>query len=75
MAWQDFHSHKWMYDEESLRHLMRGAGFAEIERKEYAESGISNIAYIEDASRIEGGAGVCLEGRKRAADRKLDLPS
>jgi len=63
-AMQDFHSHKWMYDEQSLAALLRSAGFVDVMRKNYAESQISNITDVEDASRIANGAGVCVEGRK-----------
>jgi predicted SAM-dependent methyltransferase len=63
-AIQDFHSHKWMYDEGSLAALLRSAGFVDVTRKNYAESRIPNITDVEDASRIENGAGVCVEGRK-----------
>jgi predicted SAM-dependent methyltransferase len=63
-VWQDFHSHKWMYDEDSLGSLLRSAGFVGVVRKSYAESSIQNIADVEDSSRILNGAGVCIEGRK-----------
>lgn len=63
-AWQDFHSHKWMYDEQSLACLLNSAGFVDVVRREYAQSCIANITQVEDPSRILNGAGVCLEGRK-----------
>lgn len=63
-AWQDFHSHKWMYDEQSLANLLRSVGFVDVARRNYAESMIPNITDIEDPSRILNGAGVCAEGRK-----------
>lgn len=63
-AWQDFHSHKWMYDEKSLTHLLLSVGFVDVNRRSYAESLIPNIADVEDPSRILNGAGVCIEGRK-----------
>ncbi len=63
-AWQDFHSHKWMYDEQSLVSLLRSVGFVDIARRNYAESQITNITDVEDPSRILNGAGVCVEGRK-----------
>jgi predicted SAM-dependent methyltransferase len=64
-AWEDFHSHKWMYDEQSLKNLLSSAGFADLARKDYADSSIARIKDVEDASRIQNGAGVCIEGRKR----------
>ena len=63
-AWQDFHSHKWMYDEHSLSSLLRSVGFVDVVRKNYAESLIPNVTAVEEPSRILNGAGVCLEGRK-----------
>jgi SAM-dependent methyltransferase len=63
-AWQDFHSHKWMYDEQSLSRLLRSVGFVEVVRRNYSESLISNISDVEDPTRILNGAGVCVEGRK-----------
>ena len=63
-AWQDFHSHKWMYDERSLSGLIRSVGFVDVVRRNYSESLIPNISDVEDPSRILNGAGVCVEGRK-----------
>jgi predicted SAM-dependent methyltransferase len=63
-AWQDFHSHKWMYDEASLASLLKSVGFVDLGRRNYAESKIPNITDVEDPSRIVNGAGVCLEGCK-----------
>jgi predicted SAM-dependent methyltransferase len=60
----DFHSHKWMYDFNSLAGLLRSTGFVDIQRKSAGESQIENIAAVEDPSRILNGAGVCVEGRK-----------
>src|SRR5260221_7398704 len=63
-AWQDFHSHKWMYDERSLSSLIRSAGFVDVVRRNHSESLIPNISEVEDPGRIQNGAGVCIEGRK-----------
>jgi len=63
-SWNDFHSHKWMYDLASLTGLMRSAGFVDLERKHSGESAIADIAEVEDPSRILNGAGICVEGRK-----------
>jgi predicted SAM-dependent methyltransferase len=63
-AWQDFHSHKWMYDEQSLASLLGSVGFVDLARRNYAESRITDITEVEDPSRILNGAGVCVEGRK-----------
>jgi predicted SAM-dependent methyltransferase len=63
-ASQDFHSHKWMYDTESLRALLGSAGFVDVQPKVCGDSLISDIAAIEDPSRLLNGAGICVEGRK-----------
>ena len=63
-SWNDFHSHKWMYDLASLTHLMRSTGFVDLQSKTAGESAIENIAAVEDPSRILNGAGICVEGKK-----------
>lgn len=60
----DFHSHKWMYDGESLAWHMRNAGFTEVSIRDFCDSGIEDIEAIEQASRVLHGAGVCVEGVK-----------
>jgi predicted SAM-dependent methyltransferase len=66
-SWQDFHSHKWMYDADSLIALFRGTGFVQVERRECHDSRIAGIPEVEDQSRILDGAGVCVEGVKPAS--------
>ncbi len=63
-AWQDFHSHKWMFDVTSLKALLCSSGFVDVQQRRSGESSISNIAAVEDPSRIGNGAGICVEGRK-----------
>jgi len=63
-SWKDLHSHKWMYDAESLAALVREAGFTEVCRREYRDSAIAGIEEVEEASRVLNGAGVCVEGLK-----------
>jgi SAM-dependent methyltransferase len=63
-AMLDFHSHKWMYDEQSLSSLLRSVGFVDVARKTFGESAIPDITQVEDQSRILHGGGVCVEGRK-----------
>lgn len=63
-AFCDFHSHKWMYDEQSLAHRMREAGFADITPKGVHDSDIKGIQAIERDSRICNGEGICVEARK-----------
>jgi SAM-dependent methyltransferase len=62
--WKDFHSHKYMYDSESLAGYMTIAGFVDVEEKGYCESDIPNIAEVEREDRVLNGAGVCVEGKK-----------
>ncbi|HKW61455.1 MAG TPA: methyltransferase domain-containing protein [Candidatus Acidoferrum sp.] len=66
-AWQDFHSHKWMYDEDSLGTLFVRTGFVEVEPRDCFQSRISDIDKVEDPSRIRNGEGVCVEGVKPTA--------
>jgi hypothetical protein len=63
-AWQDFHSHKWMYDLDSLVHLFQKEGFVQVQGRNSHESGIEDIKAVEDPSRIVNGAGICVEGVK-----------
>lgn len=63
-AWQDFHSHKWMYDQDSLAALFQSTGFVDVQPKECHVSSIDNIQAVEDRSRILNGAGICVEGIK-----------
>ena len=63
-AWQDFHSHKWMYDADSLIFLFKRTGFEQVEQRECHDSRIAGIQQVEDPSRLLKGAGVCVEGVK-----------
>jgi len=63
-AFCDFHSHKWMYDQQSLSHRMREAGFAEVASRGIHDSEIEGIQAIERDSRICNGEGICVEARK-----------
>ena len=63
--WKDFHSHKWMYDADSLCHSLEIAGFEPVARKEFCSSEIPGIEEVEDPGRVLDGVGVCIEGRKR----------
>jgi SAM-dependent methyltransferase len=64
-VWKDFHSHKWMYDSDSLSHALEVAGFDPVARKEFRCSEIPGIEEVEDPGRVLDGAGICIEGRKR----------
>jgi ubiquinone/menaquinone biosynthesis C-methylase UbiE len=60
----DLHSHKWMYDAESLSFHMGEAGFVEVVVCGALESRIEGIAAVENPKRVIGGHGVCVEGVK-----------
>jgi len=68
-SWKDFHSHKWMYDAESLIALLEGEGFVATRQRECQDSEIENIQALEEESRVLNGAGVCVEGVKPAAPK------
>jgi SAM-dependent methyltransferase len=61
---KDFHTHKWMYDPESLSGYFRQAHFVDVEEMFLNSSRISDIERIEKSSRICDGAGICIEGVK-----------
>ncbi len=63
--WKDFHSHKWMYDSESLIHYVELAGIREVSEKGFRASDIPGIEEVEDPERVLDGAGICIEGKKR----------
>lgn len=60
----DFHQHKWMYDENSLKALLQAAGFTDVERMPLHTSRIAGIESIEHPSRVANGQGICVEGVK-----------
>jgi ubiquinone/menaquinone biosynthesis C-methylase UbiE len=62
--WKDFHSHKWMYDSESLMRSLSIAGFREVMGKEFLQSDIPGIEQVENEGRVLNGAGVCVEAKK-----------
>ena len=61
---KDFHSHKWMYDEESLIYHFKEAGFLEVRKSNFQDSLIEDIEVIEKAERVLNEAGICVEGIK-----------
>ena len=63
-ALKDFHTHKWMYDAESLRNHMKRAGFEKVTLKSFLESSIPGIEEVEKEERFGDHAGICLEGNK-----------
>lgn len=58
----DFHTHKWMYDADSLMQCFRDAGFVEVREMAYCDSRIPNVDVVEDPGRVLNGAGICVEG-------------
>ena len=63
-ALNDFHTHKWMYDADSLTQCFRMVGFTEVQEMACHASRISGIEAVEDPGRVLNGAGVCIEGIK-----------
>ena len=61
-ALNDFHSHKWMYDEESLSAGLGRAGFEDVRRMGYLESRIDGIESVEIRKRVIDECGICIEG-------------
>jgi hypothetical protein len=61
---KDFHSHKWMYDADSLSRYFREAGFTEVQQMRFLESRIDGIEEVEEASRVLRGEGIIIEGVK-----------
>jgi hypothetical protein len=62
----DFHSHKWMYDADSLSYHCKQAGFTNIRVMQAHESLIGGIEKIEEVGKIANGAGICVEAVKAA---------
>lgn len=71
-ALKDFHTHKWMYDAESLVMYFRGAGFVSASEMNFLQSQIEGIEAIEKAERVINGAGVCVEGVKSERQNRLE---
>lgn len=63
-ALTEFHSHKWMYDAESLCLYFRSAGFVEVVEMRFRQSRINAIEAVEQTGRVLGGQGICVEGTK-----------
>ncbi len=63
-ALNDFSTHKWMYDQESLTFHLRNAGFVEVEAMAFRVSRIQEIDQVEEADRAEIRRGICIEGIK-----------
>jgi SAM-dependent methyltransferase len=69
-VWKDFHSHKWMYDADSLVFHFQEAHFSDVRSMAPHESRIEGIKEIEDPGRILNGEGICVEGIKRGSPKQ-----
>jgi len=67
---KDFHSHKWMYDKESLMNHLLDTGFVDVSGKMFLESEIAGIEEVERKDRFDN-AGICVEGMK---PREISCP-
>lgn len=63
-ALKDFHTHKWMYDADSLSRLFSQAGFVEVSEMQFRDSRIEGIQEVEEPGRTLGGEGIIIEGIK-----------
>jgi len=68
-ALTDFHSHKWMYDIQSLTFYLVEAGFVDVQEMAFRQSRIEGIETVEKAVRVLDGAGICVEGAKPEGSR------
>lgn len=71
----EFHTHKWMYDAESLIERVQAAGFASVGERQYLESRIPGIGEVEQAGRLLDGAGICVEAVQPSTARRLENDS
>jgi SAM-dependent methyltransferase len=69
-ALKDLHSHKWMYDADSLITYFKWAGFIDVREMQLHHSRIDGIEQVEDPARVLNGAGVCVEGIKPSCINK-----
>jgi len=60
---KEFHSHKWMYDKESLVRRLLEVGFINVSGMSFLESEIPGIEEVERKDRFENSI-VCVEGIK-----------
>lgn len=61
---KDYNTHKWMYDKQSLKKILKDTGFKNIRQRKYLASEIKNIKEIEKPERIIDGVGICIEATK-----------
>jgi len=68
MSLKDFHSHKWMYDADSLIVYFKEAGFVNVREMQFLESQIEGIEKIEKGESVLNGEGICVEGLKPSSE-------
>ena len=68
---KDLHSHKWMYDANSLSAYFAWAGFEDVREMRFHQSRIEGIEKIEQAGRVLHGEGICVEGVKFGQGKEL----
>lgn len=61
---KDFHTHKWMYDADSLIEEFCQAGFSDVREMTFRQSRLVGIEEVEEASRVLNGEGIIVEGIK-----------
>lgn len=60
----DCHTHKWMYDVNSLKYYLKLSGFVDVDEKKPFTSDILDIDKVELSERTINRAGICVEGKK-----------
>ncbi len=65
---KDFLTHKWMYDPDSLIHLVEESGFERVSQRGFLDSGIPVISEVEKKDRFE--MAICVEGYKSRNDQR-----
>lgn len=63
-CFKDIHSHKWMYDADSLSKIFERAGFVSVQEMQLYQSRIIGIEDIENPKQVLNGAGIIAEGIK-----------
>lgn len=63
-ALTDFHSHKFMYDPQSLAKILTDQGFVDVREMSIHSSRIAEIADVESVERVSPTAGFAIEGSK-----------
>jgi hypothetical protein len=67
----DFHSHKWVWDADSLCRTLRSTGFTQVAEMAFRETRIEGLEALEAPTRVLHGEGICVEGVKAVMPRSL----